>query len=70
MLKGDNIGEATDDLTTWYTAFTNAAQAHLCKKLGVERKQDYSNQKRIQNARSSDNAWKYHYGKRVNFLPK
>ena len=70
MLKGDNIGEAADDLTTWYTAFTNAAQAHLCKKLGVERKQDYSNQKRIQNASSSDNAWKYHYGKRVNFLPK
>lgn len=70
MLKGDNIGEATDDLTTWYTAFTNAAQAHLCKELGVERKQDYSNQKHIQNVRSSDNAKKYHYGKRVNFLPK
>lgn len=70
MLKGDNIGEATDDLTTWYTAFTNAAQAHLCKELGVERKQDYSNQKHIQNVRSSDNAKKYYHGKRVNFLPK
>ena len=70
MLKGDNIGEATDDLTTWYTAFTNAAQAHLCKELGVERKQDYSNQKHIQNVRSNNNVKKYSRGKRVNFLPK
>ena len=70
MMKGQKIGDATDDLTTWYTAFTNAAHAHLCEELSVERRNGYTKRKNINNVRSSDNARKYHQRKRVNFLPK
>ena len=70
MLNGDDIGEAADDLSTWYTAFTNAAHAHLCEELGVERRNGYSKQKNINNVRSNNNARKYHQRKRVNFLPR